>query len=208
MSKIPNSLFFIFSIKKKLDNYSLTQTVTGSAGGSAGFDDSDSHPGDDDSFLIYGSCAKTYNERIKEVAANQITEISQNPRELEANPELVSLSTEYEPNFSTSSESGAPPSGNSSGYGGSAGSSSGYNSSDQNQPIREQKKTDLTKELLTDKMIENIPTNQVIVNRVETGFEPMKTQESFRQKSGKPGQKSEEGPGSDQTAEQNDKSDK
>ena len=188
-----------------MDNYSLTQTVTGSAGGSAGFDDSDSHPGDDDSFLIYGSCAKTYNERIKEVAANQKTEISRSGQ-METNPELVSLSTEYEPNFSTSSESGVPPSGNSSGYGGSAGSSSGYNSSDQNQPIRDQQKSDLAKELLTDKVIENIPTNEVIVNRVET-FEPMKNQESFRQKA-KPGQKSEENPGSDQTAEQNDKSDK
>ena len=190
-----------------MDNYSLTQTVTGSAvSGSAGFDDSDSHPGDDDSFLIYGSCAKTYNERIKEVAANQKAEISQN--QSEANPELVSLSTEYEPNFSTSSESGVPPSGNSSGYGGSAGSSSGYNSSDQNQPIRDQKKSDLTKELLADKVIENIPNNQIIVNRVET-FEPMKTQESFRHKP-KPGQKTEEAksPGSDQTTEQNDKSDK
>ena len=203
MSKIHNSLFRFFN-QKKLDNYSLTQTVTGSAGGSAGFDDSDSHPGDDDSFLIYGSCAKTYNERIKEVAANQKTETSR----METNPELVSLSTEYEPNFSTSSESGVPPSGNSSGYGGSAGSSSGYNSSDQNQPIRDQQKSnDLVKEILADKIIENIPTNEVIVNRVET-FEPMKNQESFRQKS-KPGQKSEEKtPGSDQTAEQNDKSDK
>jgi len=188
----------------QLDNYSLTQTVTGSAGGSAGFDDSDSHPGDDDSFLIYGSCAKTYNERIKEVAANQKTEIIQN--QTEANPELVSLSTEYDPNFSTSSESGAPTSGNSSGYGGSAGSSSGYNSSDQNQPIRDRQKSDLAKKLLADKVIENIPTNEVIVNRVDT-FEPLKTQESFRQKS-KLGQKSEENPGNDQTAEQNDKSDK
>ena len=130
-----------------MDNYSFQTEKSGSA---AGFDDSDSHPGDDDSFLIYGSCAKTYNQRIRDVAANQNLENlendgskngtkatnSENGNFVELNPELISLSTEYEPNFSTSSESGAPPSGSSSGYGGSAGSSSGYNSSDQNQPIR------------------------------------------------------------------------
>jgi hypothetical protein len=227
----------------QLDNYSFQTEKSGSA---AGFDDSDSHPGDDDSFLIYGSCAKTYNQRIRDVAANQNLENrfpenhdaskngtkapnSENANFGELNPELISLSTEYEPNFSTSSESGAPPSGSSSGYGGSAGSSSGYNSSDQNQPIREAKSSNgksLANELLADKVIENIPTNQITVNRVEsfepnlksraTEFEP-DTKHSTNQTSArgqkikgeqKEGHQIHENSGTDQTTEQNDKSDK
>lgn len=56
---------------KKLDKYSLnTEKI------SDGYD-SDSH--DDSSFMMYGSCAKTYNAKDEE-------------------PEVVSLSTEYDPN--------------------------------------------------------------------------------------------------------------
>lgn len=61
----------------QLDKYSLnTEKI------SDGYD-TDSH---DDSFMVYGSCAKTYNAKKDELS-----------------PEIVSLSTEYDPN-STSSE--------------------------------------------------------------------------------------------------------
>ena len=68
---VPTSSKTFLTIIKKLDKYSLnTEKI------SDGFD-SDSH--DDSSFMMYGSCAKTYNAKNEE-------------------PEVVSLSTEYDPN--------------------------------------------------------------------------------------------------------------
>ena len=60
------------SNNKKLDKYSLnTEKISDCF-------DSDSH---DDSFMLYGSCAKTYNAKKEDLS-----------------PEIVSLSTEYDPN--------------------------------------------------------------------------------------------------------------
>lgn len=60
------------SNNNKLDKYSLnTEKISDCF-------DSDSH---DDSFMLYGSCAKTYNAKKEDLS-----------------PEIVSLSTEYDPN--------------------------------------------------------------------------------------------------------------